>query len=68
MKDINNTTKKEKDRKHIYSDDSYMGGLTSAQVGSMAGAGKLGGEMVKRMIASVEKEMVDNSPEQGKLK
>ncbi|WP_273320699.1 small, acid-soluble spore protein, alpha/beta type [Vallitalea guaymasensis] len=68
MKDINNTANKENNRKHIYSDDSYMGGLTSTQIGSMAGAGKLGGEMVKRMIASVEKEMADNSSEQGKLK
>ncbi|GKX31317.1 hypothetical protein SH1V18_37970 [Vallitalea longa] len=60
MKDINITENKEQSRKHIYSDDSYMADLTSTQIGSMAGAGKLGGEMVKRMIASVEKEMVES--------
>lgn len=39
----------------------YMGGVTSEAVGHMAYAGKLGGEMVKRMIASVEEDMANGS-------
>lgn len=56
----NNEQNSEQNRKRLYSDDSYMGELTSTQIGSMAGAGKLGGEMVKRMVASIEKEMVES--------
>lgn len=36
----------------------YMGDLTSAQIGNMARSGQLGGEMVKRMIESQEKELM----------
>jgi hypothetical protein len=35
----------------------YMGNLTSAQIGQMARAGELGGEMVRRMVAMQEAQM-----------
>lgn len=37
----------------------YMGNLTSAQIGQMARAGELGGEMVRRMIAHQETQMMN---------
>lgn len=39
----------------------YMGNLTSHQIGMMARTGQLGGEMVKRMIGNVEKDMAEGS-------
>lgn len=36
-----------------------MGNLTSEQIGLMAKAGALGGEMVKRMIQQQEHQMVE---------
>lgn len=36
----------------------YMGNLTSSQIGYMAKAGVLGGEMVRRMVASSEQELM----------
>ncbi|MGY0373113.1 small, acid-soluble spore protein, alpha/beta type [Clostridium sp. JNZ J1-5] len=37
----------------------YMGDTPSKIVGRMANAGNVGGEMMRRMIASVEQQMVD---------
>lgn len=37
----------------------YMGDIPSKIVGKMANAGNVGGEMVKRMIASVEQQMIN---------
>jgi hypothetical protein len=37
-----------------------MGNLTSAQIGQMARAGELGGEMVRRMIAQQETQMMND--------
>lgn len=37
----------------------YMGNLTNQQIGNMAKSGQLGGEMVKRMIASQEEELMN---------
>lgn len=45
----------------------YMGNLTSEQIGSMAKSGKLGGEMVKRMVESEEAKLANMNDEQ-KLK
>lgn len=39
----------------------YMGDTPSKIVGRMANAGNVGGEMVRRMVASFEQEMVNNS-------
>lgn len=40
-------------------DHEYMGDIPSKIVGKMANAGNVGGEMVKRMIASVEQQMIN---------
>ncbi len=37
----------------------YMGDIPSKIIGKMANAGNVGGEMVKRMIASVEQQMIN---------
>lgn len=37
----------------------YMGNLTSEQIGSMAKAGALGGEMVRRMIKEQETQLMN---------
>ena len=37
----------------------YKGNMPSKVAGKMAGAGNLGGQMVKEMIASIEKKMVN---------
>jgi len=37
----------------------YMGHLTNQQIGNMARVGQLGGEMVKRMVESQEKELMN---------
>lgn len=37
----------------------YMGDLTSEQIGSMARAGELGGEMVRRMIKYQENQLLN---------
>lgn len=42
----------------------YMGNLTSAQIGNMAKAGMLGGEMVKRMIKQQELDMIHNGTDE----
>ena len=42
----------------------YMGNLTSAQIGSMAKAGVLGGEMVRRMIKDQEIKMMNQLPDE----
>lgn len=51
----------------IYS-KPYMGNLTSSQIGNLARTGKLGGEMVKRMVESVENQMVNNDTDLNQLK
>lgn len=38
----------------------YMGNFTSEQIGSLARAGELGGEMVKRMIKEQETQMMND--------
>jgi len=38
----------------------YMGNLTSQQIVNMAKSGQLGGEMVKRMIANEETELMNH--------
>lgn len=38
----------------------YMGNLTSSQIGNMAKAGVLGGEMVKRMISEQEEKLIND--------
>jgi hypothetical protein len=43
------------------SDHGYMGDVPSKIAGKMAKAGNLGGQMVKEMIASVERDMVNKS-------
>ncbi|WP_246552223.1 small, acid-soluble spore protein, alpha/beta type [Vallitalea pronyensis] len=50
------------------SKDGSYGELTSRQIGSMAKAGQLGGEMVKRMIAGVEQDMADGKVKPEELK
>lgn len=37
----------------------YRGDIPSKIIGKMANAGNVGGEMVKRMIASVEQQMIN---------
>ncbi|MFP4698251.1 MAG: hypothetical protein ACLFMO_06050 [Eubacteriales bacterium] len=41
----------------------YMGNFTSAQIGNMARAGMLGGEMVKRKIKNEELKMSNEDPQ-----
>ncbi len=48
-------------------DHPYMGNLTSHQIGTMAKAGQLGGEMVRRMVTQVEKEMADGEVDGNNL-
>lgn len=46
----------------------YMGDLTSSQIGYLASTGKLGGEMVKRMVESVEHQMANTDTNLNQLK
>lgn len=39
----------------------YMGNLTSGEIGNMAKAGMLGGEMVRRMIQEQENQMIQDN-------
>lgn len=48
-------------------DHPYMGNLTSHQIGTMAKAGQLGGEMVRRMVKQVEQEMADGEVDGNSL-
>ncbi len=45
----------------------YMGDLTSEQIGSMARAGELGGEMAKRLVKMGENQLLnsENLPTMG---
>ena len=45
-------------------DHPYMGDLTSAQIGSIARAGSLGGEMVRRMIKEQEERLANEFQDQ----
>lgn len=51
----NNTT----DTPYNSTPKPYMGDLTSGQIGNMAKAGTLGGEMVRRMIADQEQKLIN---------
>lgn len=62
--DINNTNKPNKDKP---ANKPYMGNLTSAQIGSMAKAGVLGGEMVKRMVKQEEIKLMNEEDNQNNL-
>lgn len=46
---------------NYYNNNEYKGDFTTQTVGKMATAGNVGGEMVKRMIAAVEKEMANKT-------
>ena len=53
---------------NIINSKPYMGNLTSSQIGYLASAGRLGGEMVKRMVESVENEMANTTTDLNQLK
>jgi len=46
---------------NYYNNNEYKGDYTTKTVGKMATAGNVGGEMVKRMIASVEQQMANKT-------
>jgi small acid-soluble spore protein D (minor alpha/beta-type SASP) len=46
---------------NFQSKNVYMGDVTSNAVSKIRNSGNVGGEMVKRMVAAAEKNMVDNN-------
>ncbi len=48
-------------------DNSSMGEMKSKDVGAMSNAGRLGGEMVRRMIKSQEEQLAEQYRKDGTL-
>ncbi|MBC7958834.1 MAG: small, acid-soluble spore protein, alpha/beta type [Vallitaleaceae bacterium] len=52
-------------KNEVPAEKPYMGNFTSEQIGSMAKAGQLGGEMAKRLVKEGERQLLNRYKEKG---